>query len=423
VLLIFYVLGCRIEGPVTGSVAAALLVFNPIFLISSAIVRPEMLLLLLMGLVFWFIYGTRDTFPWKFYLIGLCSGLAMGIHHNSAPVLLGLLAFQFRIKPGLFRLKPMCSVAAGFLSGMICLLLSFDLFKLYAIQKYFFNEFYSLPLLSFPWHPLAWLYDLGRSFVTGITYYFQTDRPLWQTAIHFWIAGVVLGLAGLFTALMDRHADHDRRALKQALLSGFIITFIAMAAMLRKKEVLYASALFPFIVPGTALFLASLVQVGKKRNTFQKLIGAGACCVILASFLCFLAFVINYTKLYMPYTTMVREVQSKIDHAEEKRVLAPAIFWFGWKSLLFRDLGACFKSHWYTGGGRDLKSWLEPWRPDIIVVDTSLWRHIFLDRKPSSMTMSEALGEPVDYVATVDTGLTSGPLEIYLIHWDHATAS
>ena len=93
------------------------------------------------------------------------------------------------------------------------------------------------------------------------------------------------------------------------------------------------------------------------------------------------------------------------------KVAGPNVLWFAWDSELFRDSGAILISHWYTGGQRDLKKWLAPWRPDILILDEAAQNMV------RQRDLQPFLQCPVDYLGVLDTPGAYGRWTIYRIHW------
>jgi hypothetical protein len=74
-------------------------------------------------------------------------------------------------------------------------------------------------------------------------------------------------------------------------------------------------------------------------------------------------------------------------------------------------------SRWYTGGRRDVGSWLGNWKPDVFVVDDA-FRRVFLKGSTLSALMGDALTESPAFLGSLDTGPGAyGTWDVYRLRW------
>ena len=382
---LFMRLGCRLGRARTSVWILALVALNPLFITASCLVRPEMLLLVgeLFSLVL--LLELPDGFVWKHAVIGALCGLLMGVHHNAALWLIGLWAYEGNV-------KKIAQMTAGFVAGAILLLPFFNFYKVYTIQRLFFNAFYRPPLLTFPWHPVHWGIDLLASFWNGLTFYVDAQAPGWQMAMR--LACVSAGV-GLWSS---RGENETRRR----FLRAFAAIAVAMACLLSKKEALYALMLFP------CLYLPAVL--GSARRTWMAVATVGT----LLAFGFFVRVSTAYRQRGPSFDAFAAQVRAAIG-GSPGHVMAPATLWFAFDSAQFRDLGATTLSHWYTGGERELASWLGGWPVDTLMVQAA-WKRTFLGPEGHALSLETALGCPVTFLGTVDSGLAGGPMEMYRLH-------
>jgi hypothetical protein len=90
------------------------------------------------------------------------------------------------------------------------------------------------------------------------------------------------------------------------------------------------------------------------------------------------------------------------------------VLWYGWDKDNFRDSGGLMVSRWYTGGVLEIQEWMNPWRPDILVLDSTTAK--ILQRPGAANAVAPHLNCPVDFIGVLDTQ-AYGPWEVYWIHW------
>jgi hypothetical protein len=401
VLILFYMLGNELRGPPLGLVMAGICALNPIFLVASALLRPEMALLLGATFLLWLSVKIPPDFHWKSYLLGCLAGALMSVHQNAAPFYLGLLATSIGDKRGKTAAKEWLFSSLGFGTGFILILCLFDLKKFLLTQNLFYYHFYRPPILIFPWHPWDWVRDTIAGLFSGHTYYFHSDRVAgWRpVVVIFWTTAMAVLV---FEAISFRGGKKSI-PWQRKFLFGLTAVFVGMCLLLRRKEAVYFTLLFPFLIPMVGDAIIS------SRRMAWALAGG-----IIAPFFLFICFAFRYTQRCLPYHQMIQSAWSHVGKPELK-VIAPAVLWFDWPTTEFRDIGALHFSHLFTGT-KDLREWMDPWKPDILITDQQC-EHIFLGEGAARKSFDQILGFPVEYLGRVDTGLVMGPLIIYRLHW------
>ena len=118
----------------------------------------------------------------------------------------------------------------------------------------------------------------------------------------------------------------------------------------------------------------------------------------------------------MPYSKIVQELRVRVPE-RGLRLAGPNVLWYGWEKEKFRDIGAIMVSRWYCQGKREVRKWIEPWKPEVIVLDNTLKR-IFLLTEFSEQGLMNYLGCRVQSRGIIETEGAYGPWEVYRIYWD-----
>ncbi len=92
--MLIYALGRRLYDPATGRDAALLFLLMPALFLSSALVTPDVPVLLSWAASLWFLWAAVENDRWRdWLLLGLCCGLGLLSRYNMAFFAFGVLAF------------------------------------------------------------------------------------------------------------------------------------------------------------------------------------------------------------------------------------------------------------------------------------------------------------------------------------------
>jgi 4-amino-4-deoxy-L-arabinose transferase-like glycosyltransferase len=404
-LVLLYLIGARLGGPRLGWTSGILAALQPLFFTVGLLIRPESMVLAAASAILWLELRLDRHWQWKPIVLGLLSGLAVGIHQNIVVFFCGLAFFRFVSDSKTGRMKNMILLSAGFAAGALLVLLCVDLKKLFLTPLAFHMQFYRAPLLTFPWHPVDWFATSWTSLVHGATYYFHASvGPWWQIAHVTSLIGVALGLAGV--AVGSGKTD-DYFFTARPWAAGLIGGFLALPVLIKRQEVLYFSVLFPFLVPLVAL---GLEKWKRRRRAIAWFVWIAA----LGAFGMTHVFYHAYAALAMPQSKIIATLKAQLNDRNLK-VLGPATLWFGWDPLHFRDEGAVYFSYLFTGRIA-MKRWLGVWKPDVLIADEG-WSRTFSRPRPNAPLLSQEIGVPVEFIGTLNTGLSMGLLDVYRIHW------
>ena len=405
VLLVFYVAGLHWGGPAMGLACAALTAFSPVFLFCSILARPESLLLLMTLAILLLIETLPDRWEWKPFLIGGLAMLQMSIHPNAFVMAAGLFVFYLYPLAGPTRWRAGGLFVAGAIAGALSAFVLMDAHRfwmgLHTIHAYLLRP----PILITPRRPLQWLYENGVILWNGVTFYCNERlAPGWLWSVKlWWIAMGALMVMAYGTRRKPSEGFDPRRWM---LALGAV--FLSSVALIKPKEYLYASNFLPFLIPLAAagLTCSSPVRWRAARIAAGSLVGI--------SFMIFLNFCRVYIERVKSYKDIVSEVRAIVPN-EPLKVVGPSVLWFSWDETRFRDGGAILLSYWYTGQ-KDVKAWLEPWRPDILIVDYAMQAVV---GTPGSIQahLTQSLGCPVDALGVVESPGAYGHWEIFRIHW------
>ena len=406
-LLGLFLLGRRQEGAGGGLLMFLLLAVHPVFLAASCVARPEIVLLAAgVPLALWGAEAGGGRY--KSVLLGLGSGALAGVHPNAFPLSLGLLAAHLAGRPD-WRPNGVRWLG-GYIVGIVTAFITVDTSRFALSLKYYlYYRLVSPPILSFPWSPWDWIRKTSLDFVRGDTFYFNLRLvPGWEGGLRWsWAAVGFLVLWGAFQEIRGGRWTPRRR-----LLLGFLAAFAGAAALVRRSEAVYSVLFLPFLVPAAASTWRTGWHLGGWRRTA---ICASALSLALGLFN-FIAFSVRYRKTAEPIDEIERSLRVVVPDRGMK-VAGPNVLWFFWDHGKFRDAGALVFSRWYTGGRRDVGSWLGNWKPDVFVVDDA-FRRVFLKGSTLSALMGDALTESPAFLGSLDTGPGAyGTWDVYRLRW------
>jgi hypothetical protein len=415
-LLIFYFIGKRWGGASLGVILIFLLMSDPVFLTSSCLIRPEILLLMFGTLVLLISLIIPETFHWRGFVVGVLSGLLMSVHPNSMPFWIGLFVFLWLSSEPPNRLRQGATFVLGILAGLVVVAATVELPKYLISYKLMFYELYKPPLLSYPWVPWIWVYRTGRAMLSGETAYFDANLAAgWRSGIQLHWVGFGICMAG---GLVGRKSHQTWQRWQIALFGGLIASFVGMAVLISRKEINYSLLLYPFMIP----LIGGIVQADRHPihpRTYHILESIGIVCLTIGLYR-FGVFVQGYRRTFLPLNHVVSEVELRLPRTHLK-VVGPDVLWFSRDENDFRDIGALMYSHWYTGGELNLKDWLGRWRPDILIFDDPI-KHLLFRNDPLPTRLATLMNKPIVYLGTVETGRGAyGAFEIYQVKWDGHT--
>ncbi len=409
-LVLLFLTGRRISGNGLGAWLVAATALQPFFVVAASITRAEMVLLLAGVGLFYLALEIPEHAVWKYGLLGLLSGVCLGIHQNSVPLFMGLWAF-YGLRPSEQRLSyrlvwpPLC-----FLLGAAGIVRMINLTKFWVSQKYGFYELYKPPILAWPLMPWLWVKQWILLATTGRpSWYLRENNDVWWTAslTLYWVAMGLVLVSFLFKARKPG-PEGGRHPLIKPVAGALGVLFLGMCVWIRKQEAIYTI----IFVPWTALLTGLAMEcLGNRRRWVATFAGLA----LVSSLAAFGRFTEHYRRLYMPYDQFLVESRRLI--APDAKLAAPCIFWFDRADALFRDSSALVGSYWLSGGRRDIGTWLAGWKPDILVVEPS-WKHMLLGRGDTRDLLQKALPVPVEALGSIDMGPASeGTLEVFRLRW------
>ncbi len=390
-LLFWFLIGRRLNSSGLGVACMIMGWTHPLFQLSSQLVRAEMVLVLAATVTIYLTLVIEDDFRWKYPLLGALAGAQIGIHQNSVPIFLGLLAFIWLRSPSNARGARAAMLIGSSLVGGVAVLASIDLTKFWFSQQFIVYDLYRPPVLSWPWNPLDWVSHWAPILVNGSPSWYLPNNShlLWR--ICFWLYGAAI-LFLLFTGFKRGRSSWP-------FLAGVLAVFLGLCGFIRKEEAIYGVVLLPFLIP-------AMGGLAKGRKSFLLIF-------FLAIFSLYAGFTFKYRAQIPSYQNAVDKIRGVSQ--PQARIAGPNVLWFSWPDENFRDISALVGSRWITGGKREIKKWLSPWQPDIVVIEPS-WKKMLLGPGETGALLQNALQRPVTALGQVEFD-HSGPWEIFQIHW------
>lgn len=311
-LWLTFLVGRRLYGPATAYVAVLFLAVSQPWLVSSHIIRPDIVVAcLVMAGMYCALRGLQDgARPWHL-LAGLCLGLSFDVHPNS-------LAFM--------PLVGLCYLSRygwrGFLSREAWLYVAgIGIGAVY---------YAAVRIAPDPQHFLeAFQYWIGvdkrpPALATRGAGPFAAELGRWTDYLnHRWIEGVLLGLGlavGVTRMIRQRRLD--------PIIGGLLAALVVFVVLVSSKTEFYMILFFPWLV---LLVAAAIADVGARLTGAHAL--AAALVVIMAVGV--MGFEDNFRDMVdastdlndRDYGVLSAQIQSVIPAGS--RVVGPPIFWIG----------------------------------------------------------------------------------------------
>jgi len=396
VLLVFFMMGRGLQGPSLGLLCVLLVLANPVFWAASCVTQEHMALLLGATSIMALAVGT-PAFRWKKFILGVLMGLSTGFHPNMAVFFMGMAVFYPCLFPDERPLSAIVLLTCGFLAGTLLALAPVDLTRYLQFQNTLYWQFAKPPILSKPWTPMTWIQSTLMTCFRGPTYYFDSTVSGWRQSLGVYWAAAGLSLVGL----VGRKSRASR-----ALGLGLLMTFVGLALLVKRQEMVYGLIVLPFLIPLMGLGWEAHPRSARIVSVLIFIAGLG----------CFGIFAHRYARRGKSFEQVRREIQV-LAPEENLKIAGPNFLWLMYPNRPIRDIGAMINSRYYTGGESDLGGWLGQWQPDVLFV-SPLFKRIFLGAGPGEPALRRILGaSSVHLLGTVIAMDPYGPFEVYRIEW------
>jgi hypothetical protein len=411
-LLALMGIGASLKNTALGVGCMAVALAHPAFWLGGSIVN-ELILLCgwSCGILLWECRAPLRQ-PWSRLVTGGLIGAGVLIHPNSLLFFGGMVMFV-GIREQRQRNAAITSLCVGLIAGLLLAVSAINLTRFTIYQKSFFGHFIKPPLLTWPWAPWDWFWATLRSWLYPVSYYLYQDS-LWRCGIElFWVGAFLLGITYAWRTTRKKSPNKitpDKPIL--ACAGGLAGVFLAMLLLQPRNEALYVLIALPFLAPLIGMAWSRLRQDDSKSSRAWRLLLAG-CFVLSAG--AYTANVLRFAPQNRSYQAVVADVHRLIP-ASAQKVVGPTILWWGFKNFDFRDVGAMVTARYITSESADLKKWLAPWRPDILVADRRFCR-IFLNGQSSPDVLAARLGTPARVLGTVMSQASDDPWIIFSMDW------
>jgi len=284
-----------------------------------------------------------------------------------------------------------------------------NLKNIWLYQKSMYAIFVQPPILSWPWHPGQWATNLCQLLLNAPTYFVWTGLTRdWLASLRFFWLGMALGLVGYGIT----RTSSQRPPYLDACAAGLAAVLVSLALLVKRQEALYALVLLPFLLPLAADFMAHrpLADGGKYLHLLR--LACSGCCLL--SLLFFFRMVLAYGRQVEPFERITAQIRPLLD-SPTLRIAGPVVLWFADPRDNFRDVGAVVTARYLTGTRGDLKNWLGPWRPDVVIAD-DLFRRAYLNGSDNPKLLSQQMGVPVEELRSVRS-VAYGVWSVYRLRW------
>jgi|GEM_PF-3336395 len=404
--------GYRWGGQHLGQWVLIFLLLNPLVWCAACLIRPEALFLMASASVLYLVYYLPQAWPWRSVTLGVLSGSLLSIHPNALAVAPGILAAHIAKKPSY---KRFLAAMSGLCAAGLAVLLIPGLSRLYLVQ-------HSLAVqLLRPWiaqRPLTFQAFIqameGKIWMTQTLFLPNDLQPLWETILKLRM-GATLLLWGMLAVRWGKSAGSFKQSLRP-LLWGLGVSWCLMVIGIANHEVLYPLYLEPF----TALIFAAVWMTPGHPVSIGWSLSKGVIALLWLSSAGLFVHLMGRSRSETPSLPSLTVALKQNQPFPQARVLAPNFFWTAWEPDHFRDVGALNYSYFYTGGSRDVRNWLQPWRPDMIVLDEATC-HVLLQDQPALALLQKFLQPArVQDKGILETHLpTLGTLHIFWVEWPH----
>ena len=245
-LVLAFLIGRRLYGPLAGTLAALFLAISHPFLLASHMVRPDIVLAtMIAGAVYLALRGVQEHHAWSHLAAGLVLGLALDVHLNTlAFVSLVGLVYVASSGRGCWRARATHLFVIGFALGTLYFLavrVLPDPSQFMRSSDYWIGLDKRPPILS------GGLVPMFASELARFQGYFTEDRRLELAAL-----AAAVAFAG-WHAIRQRYPD--------PLLLGLAAAFSLFVAIVKEKSEFYVVLFYPWL----CLLLAAAVAEGLDR--------------------------------------------------------------------------------------------------------------------------------------------------------------
>jgi hypothetical protein len=264
-ILLIYVIGKKLFDSYTGLIAALFLAIDPMNIVWSFILKPDMLMSALVLTAFLFICKLYTSTGEKnnYILIGLFIGLAAAAKYNAILVIVPFLWVHF-----LVLRKKADFINKNFFLTLVCICLIF----------FIFNPFILLDFSNFLKNIRSELQTaMGGFYLNPIT-----NRQGWFN--YPIVLGNILGAGILILSICGFISSIWRHTKKDILILSFPLVYYIIMGAFRNNPAHYLLPVIPFILLLAAQFLRSLIQVINQSKLVEE-IRYGIIALIILSFI------------------------------------------------------------------------------------------------------------------------------------------
>ena len=381
----------------SGILAALVLALQPLFLLTSHLVRPEIWLALVVMLALeCSLLGWKHNQPLWDTAAALLAVLSLEIHQNGAVFAIGLAA-TYLVHYGLavwYRPGGLCFFSTGLLGALVYLYRFVRGLALSqssgAVSLLSGNSSHTIPLLSS--NPIHWLLKEAARYVI----YFGKD-PMGALLL-----GLAIGLA------LRRRTETDR-----LLLAWLLGSAIALMLLVSRGVELY---LLPMLSVSNLLVGRGMVDLLQHPAPWAREVIALTFGVLMLPLLLLVG-----SSIAKDTTQVLRELQQSVPC---ERILGPNQYWLAFTECDYRSFDAI--SHYHHIHGLSLEESLSAIQPDYLIIDNSIEVKLQEDFGAGGNIISYYLLPRSDFQRFLDDHTTLlrlltvpgyGTIQIRRVHW------
>jgi 4-amino-4-deoxy-L-arabinose transferase-like glycosyltransferase len=378
-LVLVFLIGRRLYGPVGGALAVVCLAVSRPFLVASHMVRPDIVLAAMLAAICYLaLRGVQDRVPWMSLTAGLLLGLALDVHLNTLAFvpLVGLIYVAWAPRFWVDR-STRLFVGGAVVGGVYYLLarVAPDPTQFADSSAYWLGIEKRPPVFSSSL-PEMLAAELGR-----FQGYFTDDR--------------LLELAVLVGALAVAAVRAISRRRLDPMLLGLLIAFGLFAALASNKTEFYLALFYPWLallVAGAVVWLASLAPSAARSPL--------ALLAMLAAPLVF-GLPDNYEDLSTAatnfadrgYYALIEEIRPAIP--PDASIIGPPLFWIGLSDHSYTDYYVWERLR--AEKRERFSSYVARLKPDVAVLDAKS-RHQVSINSPGFLENNAVLLKTVRHV-------------------------
>ena len=382
-LMLAFLIGRRLYGPLAGALAALFLAISHPFLLASHMVRPDIVLAAMVAGAFCLaLRGVQEHHAGSHLAAGLLLGLALDVHLNTlAFVPLVGLVYVASFGPGCWRDRPTHLFMIGFALGALYFLavrVLPDPSQFMRSSDYWIGLDKRPPILS------GGLVQMFASEVARFQGYFTEERYLELAAL-----AAAVAFAG-WRAVSQRYPD--------PLLFGLVAAFLLFVAIVKEKSEFYVVLFYPWLC---LLLAGSVTAVLDRAPRFRAPLAVAAAVAVAVAARVVFGVPETYEDLETAasdfpergYYALIDEIRPLVPTGAS--VLGPPLYWIGFSDHPYTDYYVWERLR--AQRREPFSSFAARLRPEIIVLDAKA-RHQVSINSPGYLESNAVLLKTIKHV-------------------------